>query len=62
MPYTDNQVMLTLAGLTYRGFQDFLPGEPHAYVVRRAVLDGLQTLAPVRNEWKLVWEIGRAHV
>jgi len=55
MTHTDDQVMLTLAGLTYRGFQDFLPGEAHEFVVRRAVLDGLQTLDPVRGEWDLVW-------
>jgi hypothetical protein len=53
--YTDTQIMFTLAGLTYRGFQDVLPGEPHEYIVRRALLDGLQTLGPVRGDWELVW-------
>lgn len=47
--------MLTLAALTYRGFQDALPGEPHEAIVRRALLDGLETLAPVRGDWELVW-------
>src|SRR5262245_50501146 len=46
---------MTLAGLAYRGFQDILPGEPHEFVVRQAVLDGLRTLAPVKDEWELVW-------
>jgi hypothetical protein len=55
MTNADAQVMLTLAGLTYRGFQDFLPGDPHEFVVRHAVLDGLQTLAPVKGDWELVW-------
>jgi hypothetical protein len=55
MAHSDDQIMLTLAGLTYRGFQDFLPGDAHEAVVRTAVLDGLQTLAPVRSEWELVW-------
>jgi hypothetical protein len=55
MAFTDEQVMLTLAGLTYRGFHDPLPGETHDVVVRGALLDGLQTLAPVKNEWELVW-------
>jgi len=52
---TDAAVMLTLAGLTYRGFQDALPGEPHDLIVRQALRDGLDTLAPVRGEWELVW-------
>ncbi len=55
MPFTEDQVMLTLAGLAYRGFHDLLAGEPHADAVQRAVLDGLHTLAPVRDEWTLVW-------
>ena len=55
MTPTTDQIMLTLAGLAYRGFQDALPGEPHEFIVRRAVLDGLSTLAPVRGDWELVW-------
>ena len=55
MAGTDAAVMLTLAGLTYRGFQDALPGEPHDLIVRQALRDGLDTLAPVRGEWELVW-------
>jgi hypothetical protein len=53
--FTPEQVMLTLAGLAYRGFHDLLPGDPHGVVVRRAVQEGLDTLAPVRGEWELVW-------
>jgi hypothetical protein len=55
MGFSSEQVMLTLAGLTYRGFHDPLPGEPHDVVVRGALLDGLATLAPVKDEWELVW-------
>src|SRR5262245_24849587 len=51
----DARVMLTLAALTYRGFQDVLPGEPHEAIVKRALLDGLEKLEPVRGEWDLVW-------
>ena len=51
----DTRVMLTLAALTYRGFQDVLPGEPHEAIVKRALVDGLETLEPVRGEWDLVW-------
>jgi hypothetical protein len=53
--FTPEQVMLTLAGLAYRGFHDLLPGEPHQAVVRRAVQEGLDTLEPVRGDWELVW-------
>jgi hypothetical protein len=48
-------VMLTLAGLAYRGFHDVLPGDPHEFVVRKAVENGLERLAPVRGDWELVW-------
>ena len=51
----DARVLLTLAALTYRGFQDVLPGEPHEAIVKRALLDGLEKLEPVRGEWDLVW-------
>jgi Lipase (class 3) len=49
------QVMLTLAGLAYRGFHDLLAGAAHAHRVRYALLDGLRTLPPVEGEWALVW-------
>ena len=55
MPYTADQVMLTLAGLAYRGFHDLLRGGSHTDVVRAAVLDGLRTLPPVKDQWTLVW-------
>ena len=47
--------MLTLAGLAYRGFHDLLRGAAHADAVRRALLDGLASLAPVKDAWSLVW-------
>ena len=53
--FTDAQVMLTLAGLTYRGFHDVLGGEPHDVIVSGALLEGLQTLVPVKGDWELVW-------
>jgi hypothetical protein len=51
----DERVMLALAALTYRGFHDVLGGRLHEGIVSGAVLDGLQTLAPVKDEWELVW-------
>lgn len=47
--------MLTLAGLAYRGFHELLRGAVHADAVRRALLDGLASLAPVKDAWSLVW-------
>src|SRR6185295_14719754 len=45
----------TLAGLAYRGFHDLLHDNSRAGSVQQAVLDGLHTLAPVRDGWTLVW-------
>ncbi|HSB42045.1 MAG TPA: hypothetical protein VLK28_09460 [Methylomirabilota bacterium] len=55
MKHRTEQVMLTLAGLAYRGFLDLLRGPAHADAVRRALLDGLRTLPPVEGDWTLVW-------
>ena len=55
MPYSTEQVLLTLAGLAYRGFHDLLRGSPHADAIRGALLDGLRALPPVKDEWILVW-------
>lgn len=50
---TERQEMLMLAALTYRGFADVLPGEPHEMVVRQAVQRGLRTL--LGDRWTLAW-------
>jgi hypothetical protein len=55
VPYRTEQVLLTLAGLAYRGFHDLRRGALHADAVRRALLDGLHALPPVKDEWVLVW-------
>jgi len=55
MTFTDEQVMLTLAALSYRGFHDVLGGRLHEGIVTASLLDGLTSLAPVRDEWDLVW-------
>ena len=55
MAFTDEQVMLTLAGLTYRGFHDLGRGDEHDRRVGDAVDAGLRTLAPVAGAWELVW-------
>ena len=55
MPSSPEQVALTLAGLAYRGFHDVLRGADHTDRVRQAVVDGLHALAPLQEEWGLVW-------
>jgi len=55
MAHPQDKVMLTLAALAYRGFQDVLAGAPHEAAVRRALLDGLEAFPPVRGNWDLVW-------
>jgi hypothetical protein len=52
---SDDQTMLCLAGLAYRGFQESGWGAEHDSAVARAVLLGLETLAPLRDRWELVW-------
>jgi len=61
MAFTDEQVMLTLAGLTYRGFADPWAVAGHAARVRAAVEAGLRDLTPVREEWDLVWGPATGH-
>jgi hypothetical protein len=55
VPSSPEQVALTLAGLAYRGFHDLLRGTVHADLVRQALVDGLHALAPLKEEWGLVW-------
>ena len=61
MAFTDEQVMLTLAALTYRGFADPWAVAGHEGRVRAAVEAGLQDLAPVRDAWELVWGPATGH-
>src|SRR5262249_1475925 len=53
--FTDESIMLALAALTYRGFQDALEGPAHERIVSGAVLGGLSTLPSVKDQWELVW-------
>jgi hypothetical protein len=54
MPFSEDQVMLTLAALAYRGFQDPLNGT-RLPEFGDALQDGLDRFEPVRNQWELVW-------
>lgn len=53
MPFTDEQVMLCLAALAYRGYLDASLARVNA--TRLAIARGLHTLAPLRDGWDLVW-------
>jgi hypothetical protein len=53
MAFSEEQAMLCLAGLSYRGYLDANPA--HINAVRFAITRGLQTLAPVRDAWDIVW-------
>ncbi len=53
MAFPEEQVMLCLAGLSYRGYLAAGPG--HSNAVGLAITRGLQTLAPVRDAWDIVW-------
>lgn len=61
MAFTDEQVMLTLAGLTYRGFADLWAVAGHEARVRAAVEDGLRGLAPLGQRWDLAWGPATGH-
>lgn len=61
MAFSDEQVMLTLAGLTYRGFADPWAVDGHEDRVRAAVEAGLDDLAPVKPDWSLVWGPATSH-
>jgi hypothetical protein len=53
MPFTREQVMLTLAGSTYRGFAD--PAPPTDTTAARAAVEaGLKDLVPVQGEERLL--------
>ena len=50
-----DQVMLTLAMLSYRAYDDLLPGHLAVRHLRQVIDEGLQTLGPVAGDWTLVW-------
>lgn len=53
--FTDEQVMLCLAGLSYQGFLDGAAGRFHTEVGRQTIAQGLQSLKPLGVGWELVW-------
>ena len=54
--YSQEAVMMTLAAISYRGFNLMLLGESERRTrLRAAMVDSINTLGPVRNNWDLVW-------
>lgn len=53
--FNDDQTMLSLAGLAYRGFHEAGWGAAHDQAVAEALTQGLRTLPPLGGRWELVW-------
>ena len=54
--FSDPQIMLTLAAISYRGFNlTALPEAVKRDRMRAAMMDSLNRLATVRGEWGIVW-------
>lgn len=54
--FSQAQVMLSLALLSYRGFWN--PGSGNRQAAAQAIIDGLDQLEPLKNDWNLVWGPG----
>jgi hypothetical protein len=53
--FDDKQVMFTLAMVSYRGLEIPGSGTLHDIWLRHGMQQGLDTLAPVRGDWEIVW-------
>jgi hypothetical protein len=53
--YNDEQVMLTLAMLSYRGFHDLRPTRLSLKRLESSIEAGLGKLEPVKDQWDLTW-------
>ncbi len=54
--YSDEQVMFSLAFLSYRGF--YMPDHTADAALRHTIADGLEDIEPLRDKWRLVWDLG----
>ena len=54
--FSQAQVMLSLALLSYRGFWN--PGSGNRQAAAQAITDGLDQLEPLKGDWNLVWGPG----
>lgn len=53
--YSGKEVMLTLAAITYRGWELTAPDNQKGERMRLAVEDCLENLDPVRGMWRIAW-------
>ncbi len=53
--FSDDQIMLCLAGLAYRGVHSAGAGRLHTEAIGRAIAEGLDTLPPLAGGWDLAW-------
>ena len=54
--FSQSQIMLSLALLSYRGFWN--PGSDNRQGMAQAVVDGLDQLEPLKGDWNLLWGPG----
>jgi hypothetical protein len=55
MAYSTDQIMLTLAAITYRGYYLTLPEPAKRARMYQAMTDCLRKLGPVKDQWDIVW-------
>ncbi len=55
MAYSIDQIMLTLAAITYRGYYLTLPEPAKRARMYQAMTDCLRKLGPVKDQWDIVW-------
>ncbi len=55
MAYSSDQIMLTLAAITYRGYYLTLPEPAKRARMYQAMTDCLRKLGPVKDQWDIVW-------
>src|SRR5713101_5560204 len=55
MAYSIDQIMLTLAAITYRGYYLTLPEPAKRARMYQAMTDCLRKLGPVKDQWDIIW-------
>lgn len=53
--FSDEQVMFTLAMMSYQGVQNAGHGPLNDFLLKRALDESLERLVPVRGRWELAW-------
>src|SRR5712691_9449759 len=55
MAYSSDQIMLTLAAITYRGYYLTLPEPAKRARMYQAMTECLRKLGPVKDQWDIIW-------